>query len=476
MESLSLKTKIFTIYTEVTPAYFSDLLEFMYQNYILSHQEFFQNVRKDAIDNEYFLFFTYSKPEWKSYMDVEIKVGNPIQVKITADDTLPQDAIDDLREDLIINLELFEEKIRRTTLYFAWVKGEKVVPEKMPSTGKKTVDRLFTETMLLFYIILIGASIFLFFIIGIYAIIFVIIFQFVIVLFSDKIMARTVAWKIDSKNPNVYLLQFHLPVEEYKEFQSKHGKDFHKIKREIFEKSLGFGKELDCELVKEVFSKYGIKCEPERMSIKIINVHDIVKRATEKFNLPMPKIVILNTMMPNAAATGPSPSHGTIMITTGLLVQLEEDEILSVIGHELGHLEGRDSLILFGLTTAEYLLRITLFLPFFLFFPFLYLIIAFSGIYFIAKFFEARADLFSAIKIGQPKVLAEALSKIGFRRLQSERRPNYRIQSWLGLDPHPPIYFRVNRLNKLEAPSRIKYPLIQSIKDVLNGFYSAFIR
>jgi heat shock protein HtpX len=91
-------------------------------------------------------------------------------------------------------------------------------------------------------------------------------------------------------------------------------------------------------------------------------------------------------------------------------------------------------------------------------------------IFFIAKFFEARADLISAIMMGKPEVLANALEKIGFQRLLYERTPSFRLQEWLGLDPHPPIYFRVNRLEKLKAPEKVKYPLIQSIKDVLAGF------
>ena len=468
-----MKTETFTIDSEVAPAYFNDLLDFIYKNYILPRQEFFTNVRRTIVDRESFLFFTFIKPEWKSQIDVEIKAGKPIQVKIVVDETLPQKIVDDLKEDLMINVQLFEEKVRRTTLYFAWVKGEEMAPEKMPTVRKKAVDRLFTETMLLFYIILIGASIFLFFIFGLYAIIVVVALQFIVILFSDKIMAKAGGWRIDSKNPSVYLLQYHLPVEEYKEFQSKYGKELLKIKREIYERSFAVRKEPRCELSGEIFSKYGIKCEPERMSIKTVNIYGIVKKATEKFKIPMPKIVISNTMMPNAAATGPSPSHGTVMITTGLLVQLEEDEILSVVGHELGHLKGRDPVILFGLATTEYLLRIFVFLPFFLFFPFIYLILAMSIIYFIAKFFEARADLLSAMKIGQPQVLAEALRKIGFRRLRFERSSDYRIQSWLGLDPHPPTYFRVDRLDKMKMPSRIRYPLIQSIKDVINGFRSA---
>jgi heat shock protein HtpX len=91
-------------------------------------------------------------------------------------------------------------------------------------------------------------------------------------------------------------------------------------------------------------------------------------------------------------------------------------------------------------------------------------------IYFIAKFFEARADLTSAMVIGQPKVLAQALERIGFKRLLYERAPSYRVQEWISLEPHPPIYFRVNRLRKLESTEKIKHPLIQSAKEVTRGF------
>ena len=95
-------------------------------------------------------------------------------------------------------------------------------------------------------------------------------------------------------------------------------------------------------------------------------------------------------------------------------------------------------------------------------------------IYFIAKFFEARADLISAIVMRQPQVLAEALEKIGFKRLLYERAPSNRVQEWISLEPHPPIYFRVNRLEKLKVPVQIRHPLVQSVKDVTNGFLASF--
>jgi heat shock protein HtpX len=179
-------------------------------------------------------------------------------------------------------------------------------------------------------------------------------------------------------------------------------------------------------------------------------------------------------MVSNAAASGPSPSRGIVLITTGLLVQLEEPEVVSVLGHEFGHLKGRDPLILFGLLSAEFLFRFYVLLALFpiIFSSFLFFVYFFAVmtlIFFIAKFFEARADLTSAIMMGQPKVMATALEKIGFHRLLFERTPSFRRQEWVGLDSHPPIYFRVDRLESL-GNTKIKHPLIQSIRDVLRGF------
>jgi len=198
-----------------------------------------------------------------------------------------------------------------------------------------------------------------------------------------------------------------------------------------------------------------------------------VKRAADTFELPVPKITVANTILPNAAASGPSPSRGIVLITTGLLVQLEDDEIFSVIGHEFSHLKGRDPLLLFGLSAAEYLLRVYVFWPLLFFFGYFYIFFALTIVYFIAKFFEGRADLEAAVRIGQPKVLAEALRKIAFRRLQFERLPSYRIQGWMGWDPHPPIYFRVARLEKLDDVKKVRHPFLQSVRDNIKGFVDA---
>jgi len=97
-------------------------------------------------------------------------------------------------------------------------------------------------------------------------------------------------------------------------------------------------------------------------------------------------------------------------------------------------------------------------------------------VYFFGKFLEGRADLDSAKVIGKPKVMAEAPRKIGFRRLfpiykrEAEFR-SYRVLEWLQLDPHPPIYFRVERLDNLSEPQKIRNTFLKSIKDNLKGLF-----
>ncbi len=247
------------------------------------------------------------------------------------------------------------------------------------------------------------------------------------------------------------------------------------IKKAIFEEILSKNQDIDCESASRIFGKYGITCQSDSLSSMKVNIYDLVKNTADRFGFPMPRIIVSNTMMPNAAASGPSPNRGLVLITTGLLVKLDEAEIESVLGHEFGHLRGRDPLWLYSITSAEFLFRFYILLPFFPFVynPFLFLIyiwVSMGVIFFIAKFFEARSDLVSAIEIGKPKVLARALEKIGFQRLLYERTPSFRLRQWVGFDAHPPIYFRVRRLEKLTVPVNIKHPLVQSIKDVVSGF------
>jgi heat shock protein HtpX len=470
------ETVSFAIDTEVTPAYYEKLLDYAYQNYLRPQTERISNVRRSVQDGKPALSFTFLDPEGKWNIDIELKTGKPFEVSMNPSVNAPQIALDRLKEDVIIVLQYFEEQIRRSSLYFAWVQGRQVVPEKSPFRRARIIERVLFGNILFLYVMFFAVSIFLIFIIGIeWTAIFIVVSQLLTVIFADRLVGTLSDWPISAKNPTVHILQYHLPEQERATFLQKHSREqLLQIKKEIYEQTIAIGKPIECATAHSVMTKYGLDCAPENMSTKAINVHELVKKTTEKFGLPVPKINLSNTMIPNAAATGLSPKRGAVLITTGLLVQLEDEEILSVLGHELSHLNARDPFVLFGLVGGEYLLRIFVLWPYIQYFGLIYLIFILGLIYFIAKFFEARADLDSAMKIGNPKILAGALRKIGYRRLQLERSSSARVSDWITWDPHPPIYFRVQRLEKLDPNKPINHTFIQSAKDCIWGLFAAF--
>src|SRR5258707_13970146 len=72
----------------------------------------------------------------------------------------------------------------------------------------------------------------------------------------------------------------------------------------------------------------------------------MVEWLVEVADLPTPKIAIMDTPVPNAFATGRSPKHAAVCVTTGLWDGLEPKEIEGVLAHELSHIANRDVLIM----------------------------------------------------------------------------------------------------------------------------------
>jgi heat shock protein HtpX len=68
-------------------------------------------------------------------------------------------------------------------------------------------------------------------------------------------------------------------------------------------------------------------------------VYGIVRR------LALPSIHIIDSPQPNAFATGRSPKHAAVAVTSGILGLLTVDELEGVLAHELAHVRNRDILI-----------------------------------------------------------------------------------------------------------------------------------
>jgi len=75
-------------------------------------------------------------------------------------------------------------------------------------------------------------------------------------------------------------------------------------------------------------------------------LHDMVERLCAMADLPKPKVAIMNTPVPNAFATGRSPKHAAVCVTTGLWERLEPKEVEGVLAHELTHVANRDVLVM----------------------------------------------------------------------------------------------------------------------------------
>ena len=75
-------------------------------------------------------------------------------------------------------------------------------------------------------------------------------------------------------------------------------------------------------------------------------LYGIVQRLAQQADLPMPRVAIVETPMPNAFATGRSPKHAVVAVTSGLLRQLSRSELESVLAHEMTHIRNRDMTIM----------------------------------------------------------------------------------------------------------------------------------
>jgi heat shock protein HtpX len=75
-------------------------------------------------------------------------------------------------------------------------------------------------------------------------------------------------------------------------------------------------------------------------------LHDMIERLCAMADLPKPKVAVIDTPVPNAFATGRSPKHAAVAVTTGLWETLEPQEIEGVLAHELSHIGNRDVLIM----------------------------------------------------------------------------------------------------------------------------------
>jgi heat shock protein HtpX len=223
-------------------------------------------------------------------------------------------------------------------------------------------------------------------------------------------------------------------------------------------------------------------------------LHQMVETLADRYEMPMPKVAVIDTEVPNAFATGRNPKNALVAVTTGIQRRLNKRELQAVIGHELAHVANRDMKVL---AIANFLVTLTSFLMTMLFWNMLFggmggrrnnsgsgimivylvtIVVYFLGqllVLALTRYREYGADHTGAEISGNPGALADALEKISgtvntipdkdLRKLQTANafliipaalKNEGSMNLW---STHPPLTERVKRLRELEQ--RLSYGL-----------------
>lgn len=75
-------------------------------------------------------------------------------------------------------------------------------------------------------------------------------------------------------------------------------------------------------------------------------LHGMIDRLCALADMPKPRVGVAQLDIPNAFATGRSPSRAVVCVTTGILRTLDAEELEGVLAHELSHVAHRDVLVM----------------------------------------------------------------------------------------------------------------------------------
>ncbi len=163
-----------------------------------------------------------------------------------------------------------------------------------------------------------------------------------------------------------------------------------------------------------------------------------VKELCDKSSLPMPKLAIVPNSTPNAFTFGRTSKSAVLALHEGLLTNLNENEVKSVIAHELGHIKHKDYIVmtvLSALPLIAYIIAQTTLRAGMLSsrsrgrdrennvgvallvigaISFIVYMLTFLSVMRLSRLREHYADAYSAYVTGSPRSLESALAKITY--------------------------------------------------------------
>lgn len=215
-------------------------------------------------------------------------------------------------------------------------------------------------------------------------------------------------------------------------------------------------------------------------------LHAMIDRLCLLADMPKPRVAIAVTDMPNAFATGRSPNHSAVCVTTGIMQRLDADELEGVLAHELSHVANRDVTVmtvassiglLAGFITRWGMYAGNIFgsrnnknsgIVFLVVFLVSMLVYAVSFVLTrsLSRYRELSADRSGAYMTGRPSKLSSALVKISgeMARIPNEDLRDSQAMSAFFFAPainresigamfstHPPLQQRLDQLAKVSA-------------------------
>jgi len=90
--------------------------------------------------------------------------------------------------------------------------------------------------------------------------------------------------------------------------------------------------------------------DPLRASGRELQIYNTIKQMADYMRMPMPEVGIYNRPEVNAFATGASQNSSLIAFSAGLVNKLNDDELASVAGHEMSHIQNGDMVTMTLLT------------------------------------------------------------------------------------------------------------------------------
>jgi heat shock protein HtpX len=212
-------------------------------------------------------------------------------------------------------------------------------------------------------------------------------------------------------------------------------------------------------------------------------LHQTVEKLCKEADLPLPKIAIMQSPVPNAFATGRSPKHAVVACTDSIMRLLNKEELEAVLAHELSHVKNRDILTM---TMASFIAMIASMIMQSFFFSAVLggrnregggtviiwivsiVVYAVSTLLILAlsRYREFAADRGSALITKKPQALISALSKISGRMDAVPPEAKAKVEAANAffiipaisgrsfmelLSTHPPLEKRIANLEKIES-------------------------